>query len=687
MWHKIEKMPITRRRRKKSGGVFISENDPFLNAIKIGNTEIVKKFITEGADVNKIYKIYTPLTLAARAGHLDIVKLLVENGADVNGKDKYGGNSLHNVILAGRQDIMQYLIDNGADVNAKDRFGGSLLFNASISGKLDRMQFLIKNGADVNAKLKNGYTILFEAVFRNLPDVVEVLLKNGADPNLGKEYGKPLDQALIHNYRKIIELLVKYGAKTKDKKLFQVLEPANLRKLSFEPLVKSLKNPFGKVLIINDVDDLPEIIPRNITSLIILPIDLNKLPELPDSLQYLKCSNNPIKELPEELPFRLKVLICENCKLTNLPRLPNTLEYLNIRNNSIYDIRSLPPKLFIAPMKQLNDPANYEASSVLLLSGNPLPHGFLNGFGSITQFNRDHIHKTYTFNNEMVYTTIFPKGTVLFRDSTKPYEGEELKGIKVSGFQYKIYPEFNVFFYPYPFVAESVLDTGYVHVFELTRDVEVVMGVLPSSNNRSNRYDKNYMMSCNEIPTNIKGIDGHDYDPCLNSEFTKMHKNINGMFMLAKVDTDIHISNKSSQRFWTKYRTNHMDYRHAVGVPEIILHPLVNRYDNDSASNYKHVKELNHNLDSYDEAWEYVEEKLGPNGGWSIDFFTKMYVNYESASDEIKARCVPIEEPYKLHYLNSSVWDPTVLSGGFGGRRSKIRCRTIRKRKTSHRRL
>jgi hypothetical protein len=72
----------------------------------------------------------------------------------------------------------------------------------------------------------------------------------------------------------------------------------------------------------------------------------------------------------------------------------------------------------------------------------------------------------------------------MIRDSEHPYRDEEINGILQSKNgkteEYIVYPEFNVFFYSYPFVAESFINTKYVHVFEVARDVEVVMGVRPS---------------------------------------------------------------------------------------------------------------------------------------------------------------------------------------------------------------
>ena len=51
----------------------------------VGNLDIVRTFVEQGADVNGFVPgDETPLINAARGGHLDVVRYLVANGADVN---------------------------------------------------------------------------------------------------------------------------------------------------------------------------------------------------------------------------------------------------------------------------------------------------------------------------------------------------------------------------------------------------------------------------------------------------------------------------------------------------------------------------------------------------------------------------------------------------------------------------
>ena len=74
--------------------------------------------------------------------------------------------------------------------------------------------------------------------------------------------------------------------------------------------------------------------------------DLTSLPELPDDLEELQCSQNRLTELPEELPYELKTLECEENMLTSLPDLPPNLEVIfGILNRQFNNI--IPKIMFI----------------------------------------------------------------------------------------------------------------------------------------------------------------------------------------------------------------------------------------------------------------------------------------------------------------------------------------------------
>lgn len=71
---------------------------------------------------------------------------------------------------------------------------------------------------------------------------------------------------------------------------------------------------------------------------------LNALPQLPGSLDYLNFTNNFITVAPP-LPAALKALYCSNNLLTGFPALPSTLEELYCFNNRITFLPALPDTL------------------------------------------------------------------------------------------------------------------------------------------------------------------------------------------------------------------------------------------------------------------------------------------------------------------------------------------------------
>ncbi|NGZ76902.1 ankyrin repeat domain-containing protein [Saccharibacillus alkalitolerans] len=107
-------------------------------AIQDGQTEAVERYLTGGADPNRIYENgWTLLKAAAEHEQPEIVKLLVEGGADVNLQPDGGWTALHQAvdiaidgtIQTGGQPgdepvaIIRYLLEHGADPELRDTDG------------------------------------------------------------------------------------------------------------------------------------------------------------------------------------------------------------------------------------------------------------------------------------------------------------------------------------------------------------------------------------------------------------------------------------------------------------------------------------------------------------------------------------------------------------------------------------
>ena len=190
------------------------ENLSLFDLIKDGKTDLVKKKIESGADVNcKNNDGDTPLHYASAYGHTEIVKLLLEHGADVDAKNNYGSTPLYGASEKGYTEIVKLLLEYGADVNVKDKYGNTPLDWASSYGHTEIVKLLFENGADVNVKDNDGSTALAFASYNGRTEIVKLLLEHGAEVNTKDKYGwTALYCASRKGHTEIVNLLKQYGA-------------------------------------------------------------------------------------------------------------------------------------------------------------------------------------------------------------------------------------------------------------------------------------------------------------------------------------------------------------------------------------------------------------------------------------------------------------------------------------------
>jgi ankyrin repeat protein len=157
----------------------------------ISNRDLSKceYLIKNGADLNYIYTISTPLIAAARCGFIDICKLLIDNGADVNFLTDFGSSALGAAIMNNKYDVCKFLIDNGADVNINWlRFGCSLLHLVAKLGYTDICKLLLDSGANVNAlNRSNNLPIHFSSRYI---DITKLFIDYGSNLDIVDMYGE-----------------------------------------------------------------------------------------------------------------------------------------------------------------------------------------------------------------------------------------------------------------------------------------------------------------------------------------------------------------------------------------------------------------------------------------------------------------------------------------------------------------
>ena len=122
----------------------------FLSPITGGNVQ-------KNKHINIMAKTHTPtrfdegddndLIAAAKRGDTELCKRLLENGADVNAADEVGWTPLHSAAANGKTETCKLLLENGADINAEDEGGKTPLHYATVNGNTETCELLKTYGA------------------------------------------------------------------------------------------------------------------------------------------------------------------------------------------------------------------------------------------------------------------------------------------------------------------------------------------------------------------------------------------------------------------------------------------------------------------------------------------------------------------------------------------------------------
>jgi ankyrin repeat protein len=100
-----------------------------INSDREDRVEVASVLISAKAQINPTGKfLLSPLMHAV--GNLEMVKLLIANGADVNQKNVRGATALMAASIDGTASVVRYLLEQGADVNASDKDGTTALMCA-----------------------------------------------------------------------------------------------------------------------------------------------------------------------------------------------------------------------------------------------------------------------------------------------------------------------------------------------------------------------------------------------------------------------------------------------------------------------------------------------------------------------------------------------------------------------------
>jgi uncharacterized protein len=98
-----------------------ADESPLMLASLKGQTEVVKKLIARGADVNK--PGWAPLHYAATNGHTEIMTLLLDNHAYIDASSPNDSTPLMMAALYGTASAVKLLLEAGADPSIKNSLG------------------------------------------------------------------------------------------------------------------------------------------------------------------------------------------------------------------------------------------------------------------------------------------------------------------------------------------------------------------------------------------------------------------------------------------------------------------------------------------------------------------------------------------------------------------------------------
>ena len=485
-----------------------------------------------------------------------------------------------------------------------------------------------------------------------------------------------------------------------------------------------------KMLYLNDCNifEFPNELPKKLTILECAENKLSKLPKLPKTLTELDCSYNLLKKMTN-LPESLILISGQDNFLSEIPSLPSKLIKLNLQNNKITGKVSLKSE-FLAEVNLSNNSIEYiEFHSNILfqinldfnllkeiptfINKNPKNKivyinarlhvrynqiDSLKNFENLSHFCQNNIegnpiekqifkgvessefeYEEREYNNMKVSIATIPKGTVLFRG----YYAEQKSSIlnDFIGFpipdstKHRVIPYANVFFYPYPFITERILDEPKFEMISVvTRPIKMVLGILPSLNYRGEKdLENSYTTSCNNIKW--KGYKGYGYDPCFTKEFLRENPDVVGNMVLAFGDTEVHKCLDGKDVEFNRYHRLFSDVLNS-GIPEFIMYPLKERILKDVVTDSKivtpewmkeHINDFNYFplyvTDTRDEMKQTLDALLSPEGlknpdatfgeilHMSIDPKTKFFVIPELAEPHVLKRLVPISETDKLNLL------------------------------------
>ena len=110
--------------------------------ISLVDTDLIKRLLDKGADINATDEGLTLLMKVATEGYLKTAKLLIDKKADIDARSNEGGTALIAASMAGYAKIVELLVNAGANTKLKNNMGYTAEMYAKEKGYTDITQML-----------------------------------------------------------------------------------------------------------------------------------------------------------------------------------------------------------------------------------------------------------------------------------------------------------------------------------------------------------------------------------------------------------------------------------------------------------------------------------------------------------------------------------------------------------------
>ncbi|KHT50502.1 ankyrin repeat domain-containing protein [Vibrio sinaloensis] len=115
----------------------------FFDAARVGNNEVINKFVTNGFPINQRNgQSYTALMVAAYQGNKDTVRLLLRSGANACLQDKRGNTALMGALIKRELIIAKELYQSDCSPDIRNKAGLNLNEFAEVYGQSDVLKSL-----------------------------------------------------------------------------------------------------------------------------------------------------------------------------------------------------------------------------------------------------------------------------------------------------------------------------------------------------------------------------------------------------------------------------------------------------------------------------------------------------------------------------------------------------------------